>query len=519
VTRSRYDAVVVGGGHNGLIAAGYLARAGWSVLVLERLGSVGGAAVSQQVFPGVDVRLSAYAYLVSLLPDRIVADLGLEVTLADRAVASYTATVRDGRPAGLLVERAEGPATAASFRTLTGSDAEFAGWQRFYRRLATLAEDLAPTLTEPLLAPADLERRLRDPQLWRDLRERPLADVVADHLHDDVVRGVALTDGLIGTFADVHAADGLAGRCFLYHLVGNGTGHWRVPVGGMGAVTGAMAAAARSAGAELVTRATVTALEPGVDGVAVHWEDDDGNVSTVDAGHVVVGAAPTVLAELLGADPGPRPAGAQLKVNMVLARLPGLRTGIDPATAFAGTFHLDESAAQLDAAYAQAAAGRLPDRIPFEVYCHSLTDPSILGEEARAAGLHTLTLFGLHTPAGLFRADPVGTRREAVRRVVAQFDEHLTEPLLDCLARDATGEPCLQAASPLDVEHSLAMPGGHIFHGDLQWPVAATPGEVGTWGVSTAHARIVSSSSGGTVRGGAVSGLGGYAAARSLLDR
>jgi phytoene dehydrogenase-like protein len=519
VTRSRYDAVVVGGGHNGLIAAGYLARAGWSVLVLERLGSVGGAAVSQQVFPGVDVRLSAYAYLVSLLPDRIVADLGLEVTLADRAVASYTATVRDGRPAGLLVERAEGPATAASFRTLTGSDAEFAGWQRFYRRLATLAEDLAPTLTEPLLAPADLERRLRDPQLWRDLRERPLADVVADHLHDDVVRGVALTDGLIGTFADVHAADGLAGRCFLYHLVGNGTGHWRVPVGGMGAVTGAMAAAARSAGAELVTRATVTALEPGVDGVAVHWEDDDGNVSTVDAGHVVVGAAPTVLAELLGADPGPRPAGAQLKVNMVLARLPGLRTGIDPATAFAGTFHLDESAAQLDAAYAQAAAGRLPDRIPFEVYCHSLTDPSILGEEARAAGLHTLTLFGLHTPAGLFRADPVGTRREAVRRVVAQFDEHLTEPLLDCLARDATGEPCLQAASPLDVEHSLAMPGGHIFHGDLQWPVAATPGEVGTWGVSTAHARIVSASSGGTVRGGAVSGLGGYAAARSLLDR
>jgi phytoene dehydrogenase-like protein len=509
--------VVVGGGHNGLVAAAYLARAGRSVLVLERQAQLGGAAVSRQVFEGVDVRLSTYSYLVSLLPDRIVEDLGLEVRLVDRAVASYTAATRDGRSAGLLVERDEGPATATSFRQLTGSDAEFAGWQRFYGRLTTLAEDLAPTFTEPLLAPDELAGRLRDPELWHDLRERPLADVVADHLSDDVVRGIALTDGLIGTFADVHAADGLAGRCFLYHLVGNGTGRWRVPVGGMGAVTGAMAAAARRGGAELVTRATVTVLEPRADGVTVHWTDEDGRTPAVDAGHVVGGAAPTVLAELTGNDPGPGPSGSQLKVNMVLARLPRLRSGADPATAFAGTFHVDESAAQIDAAYAQAAAGQLPDVIPFEVYCHSLTDPSILGPVERATGHHTLTLFGLHTPAELFRDDPVGSRREAVRRVVAQLDAHLEEPLLDCLARDADGEPCLQAASPLDVEASLAMPGGHIFHGDLAWPVAPSPDDVGSWGVATGHPRIVAASSGGTVRGGAVSGLGGYAAARHLL--
>jgi phytoene dehydrogenase-like protein len=516
---ARRDAVVVGGGHNGLVAAAYLARAGWSVLLLERLPVLGGAAVSSRVFDGVDVRLSAYSYLVSLLPDRVVADLGLELTLLDRAVASCTPVHRPGGDVGLVVEREPGPATAASFRALTGDDRELAGWRRLYTRLGTLAQDLAPTLTEPLRTSAELAARVRDRELWEQLRGRPLAELVADHLADDVVRGIALTDGLIGTSADVHAAGGPANRCFLYHLIGNGTGSWRVPVGGMGAVSGAIAGAARRAGAELLTRTTVTAVDPGPDSVTVSWTDDDGGEHAVEASWVVCGAAPAVLDELTGAAPAPRPSGAQLKVNMVLDRLPRLRSGTDPAVAFAGTLHVDESAAQLDAAHRQAAAGLLPDVVPFEVYCHTLTDASILGPAQRAAGRHTLTLFGLHTPAELFREDPVGTREEAVRRVVAQLDAHLAEPLADCLARDREGQPCLSAASPVDLEAALAMPGGHIFHGDLAWPEAPTPEQAGTWGVGTRAPRVVAASSGGTVRGGAVSGLGGFAAAQHLLAR
>ena len=292
--------------------------------------------------------------------------------------------------------------------------------------------------------------------------------MVADHLADDVVRGVALTDGLIGTFADVHAADGLAGRCFLYHLVGNGTGRWRVPVGGMGAVSGAMAAAARRAGAELVTRATVTALDPRADGVTVHWTDDDGRTRPPRPGTSSAAPPRRVLAELTGADPGPRPSGSQLKVNMVLARLPRLRSGADPATAFAGTFHVDEAAAQIDAAYAQAAAGQLPDVIPFEVYCHSLTDPSILGPVERATGHHTLTLFGLHTPAELFRERP---GRDAARGGAPGGRP----------ARRAPRGAAARLPGPRRARASRACRPPHRWTSRRRWPCRAGTSSTATW--------------------------------------
>ncbi|MFI6796349.1 phytoene desaturase family protein [Streptosporangium canum] len=496
--------MIIGGGHNGLVAAAYLARAGRKVLVLERLGHVGGLAVSAQAFPGVDARLSRYSYLVSLLPAKVVADLGIKVELRRRRYASYT----PAGDTGLLVDNGDAGRTAASFARVTGGTAELEAWRRFYAMTADVAERVAPTLLEPLMDRAAM-RDLVGGQAWRELFERPIGEVVDERFADDTVRGVVLTDALIGTFADPCDQGLLANRCLLYHVIGDGTGDWNVPVGGMGAVSGALAGAARAAGAEILTGAEVVAVDPSGE---VTFRDADGE-HTVRGERILANVPPAVLGRLLGAGE-PAPEGAQLKVNMVLSRLPRLRDpDVDPVAAFSGTFHINEGRDQLARAYAEAAAGRIPELPPAEVYCHSLTDPSILGPGLRDAGAQTMTLFGLHMPARLFREDPAGAREAALRATLASVDRVLAEPIEDCLLRAPDGRPCLEAKTPVDLENEAGLPGGHIFHRDLSWPF----GEPGKWGVETAFERILLCGAGAR-RGGGVSGIPGHNAAMALLS-
>ncbi|MET9172342.1 phytoene desaturase family protein [Streptomyces misionensis] len=510
-----YDAVIVGGGHNGLVAAAYLARAGRSVLVLERLGHTGGAAVSSRPFTGMDARLSRYSYLVSLLPPKIVADLGLDFRVRTRTISSYTPVERAGRPTGLLVGGGE-ERTRAAFARLTGGEREHAAWQRFYGMTGRVARRVFPTLTEPLPTRDELRRRVDDETAWRALFEEPIGVAVEEHFEDDLVRGVALTDALIGTFADAHDPSLAQNRCFLYHVIGGGTGAWDVPVGGMGALTDALARAARAAGAVLATGHEAVRIDTGADGVEVAYRTTDGE-GVAAARHVLVGASPRELAALTGEAP-PEPAeGAQLKVNMLLTRLPKLRDpAVDPREAFSGTFHIAEGYGQLAAAHAQAAAGELPAAPPSEIYCHSLTDPTILGPELAAAGYQTLTLFGLHTPARLFAEDNDTARERLLAATLAQLDAHLAEPLADCLATDADGRPCIEAKTPLDLERDLRLPGGNIFHRALSWPYAQE--HTGRWGVETAHPRVLLCGA-GAVRGGGVSGVPGHNAAMAVLER
>jgi phytoene dehydrogenase-like protein len=269
-----------------------------------------------------------------------------------------------------------------------------------------------------------------------------------------------------------------------------------------------------------LTRAEVVAIEPGGASDAGVRYVSGGSMHEVRAGRVLVNAAPSVLAELLGEPPGAEaPEGSQLKVNMLLARLPRLRDDrVDPRTAFAGTLHVNESASQLERAFREAAAGAIPEPLPLEVYCHSLTDGRVLGTELRAAGAHSLTLFALHTPARLFRADPEGARALALAAALRSLDSVLAEPIEDCLLLGPGGRPCIEAWTPVDLEAGLAMPGGHIFHGPLQWPFAEDQAEVGSWGVETEHASVLLCGAGAR-RGGGVSGIPGRNAAMATLAR
>ncbi|MGW5847490.1 phytoene desaturase family protein [Streptomyces sp. NPDC055254] len=514
-----HDAVIVGGGHNGLVAAAYLARAGRSVLVLERLGRTGGAAVSARPFAGVDARLSRYSYLVSLLPAKIVRDLDLRFSVRRRTVSSYTPVERDGRPGGLLVGGGEAR-TRESFARLTGSDREYDSWRAFYGTTARVARKVFPTLTEPLPTRAQLRSRIDDEAAWRMLFEEPLGRAVEREFADDLVRGVVLTDGLIGTFADAHDPSLAQNRCFLYHVIGGGTGDWDVPVGGMGALTDALAASARAAGAQIATGHEALRIDTDGSGPAEVLFRTATGEGRVAARKVLVNASPRALAELLGESPSGAPAeGAQLKINMLLRKLPRLRdTAVDPREAFGGTFHIAEGYAELARAHAEAAAGELPSVPPSEIYCHSLTDPTILAPELVEQGYQTLTLFGLHTPARLFAHDNQQAREVLLTATLAQLDAHLDEPLTDCLAFDAEGRPCIEAKTPLDLERELRLPGGHIFHRDLSWPYADEGDGAGRWGVETAH-RDVLLCGAGAVRGGGVSGIPGHNAAMAALGR
>jgi phytoene dehydrogenase-like protein len=287
----------------------------------------------------------------------------------------------------------------------------------------------------------------------------------------------------------------------------------------MGAVSGALAAAAAGHGAEIITGADVYQLDP--DGEVRYRHD--GREHRVHAEFVLAGVTPAVLAELLD-EPGPDMApGAQVKVNLMLRRLPRLRDEtVTPEQAFGGTFHINETYSQLDTAYIRAAHGVIPDPLPCEIYCHSLTDPTILSDSLRESGAQTLTVFGVHTPHDLVvGGDPDRMRDALTSAVLNSLNSVLAEPIQDVLMEDAAGRLCIEAKTTMDLERTLGMTGGNIFHGGLSWPFVDDDEALDTparrWGVETAHERILLCGS-GSRRGGAVSGIGGHNAAMAVLE-
>ena len=167
--------------------------------------------------------------------------------------------------------------------------------------------------------------------------------------------------------------------------------------------------------------------------------------------------------------------------------------------------------------FRESTAGVIPTKPPGEIYCHTLTDNSILSEELNRRGYHTFTLFGLDLPYRVFEPDNDITRAEVVKRFLAGINQFLEEPIEDCLARDAHGKPCLEAMSAVDLENKIHLPKGNIFHGDLTWPFAEAEEEVGQWGVEPPYPNIFLCGSSAR-RGGAVSGIPGHNAARKVME-
>jgi phytoene dehydrogenase-like protein len=493
-----YDVTIVGGGHNGLVAATYLAKAGKSVVILEANPEIGGATQSVKAFPEYEANLSRYSYLIALLPDQIVNDLNINVECISREVSSYTPY--DDK--GLFVSRIWDQKTENSFLEIDPTGAEGKAWQAFYGEIAEFAQRLAPYMLKPMLTRSELKAAIGMPDVWEYLIEKPIGLEIEKRFKNDVIKGIVLTDALIGTFAS--AFDIQANICFLYHLIGNGTGEWKVPRGGMGALVKELTRVSTELGVEIRTNSKVQSVKS--DATTVIATLSNGEVITSD--YLLSNAAPQVLAKLRGKPEPESRDGSQMKINILLNRLPQLKSGIDPKLAFAGTFHANESFSQFEQVFLNSKNGMMPEKMPIEMYCHTLSDPSILSPELQKAGYQTLTLFGLHTPATLFDADNDAAREMALDSALKSLNEYLVEPIENVIA-------ALEVKTPLDIEEAIALPRGNIFHKDLSFPFRED-GTSESWGVETDDPRIFICGA-GAIRGGGVSGIPGHNAAMAVL--
>jgi phytoene dehydrogenase-like protein len=512
MTQKIYDAIIVGAGHNGLVAACYLGLAGKKVMVVEKNPEPGGASVSQRVFPEFDARLSRYSYLVSLFPRRIAAELGLDLSLLRRSIASYTPKV-GGK--GILLSNDDAALSERNIRHL--GDAEWAGYNEILTKQQTFAERVWDSFLEPLRSIEDWKSEFHQhgaSDVWREFVECPIGEVIEKHVKNDLLRGLLLTDAKIGSNTHAHDPSLLQNRTFIYHITGNRTGEWLVPKGGMGNIAAQLAGRARALGADFLLGSEVRHTEAEKDRVTVSTERD-GVMIELHGRHLLWNATPPAkrAPDASGVDEG-----TAFKINMLLKKLPLLKEeGITPEQAFAGTFHIDEGYSQLANSFQIANGGRIPDPIAGEIYCHTLTDPSILSPELQQAGYHTLTFFGLDLAYSLFEKDNEGAKQTVVERFLAGLNQYLNTPIEQCLATCSDGSLCIEAKSAIDLERELGLPRGNIFHKGLSWFFAESEEEVGQYGVETNQPNVwICGSS--AKRGGAVSGIPGRNAAIAVLS-
>ncbi len=527
VSPSRYDAIVVGAGHNGLVTACYLARAGLRVLVLERRHVVGGACVTEETFPGYKV--STASYVNSLFHTQIVRDLNLErygYEVLPRDPSSFT-PFPDGRS---LMMGPDLEQTRKEIAKFSKRDAErYPQYEAMLERVAALVE---PTLT---MAPPDILRpRLADLRAlltlglsFRRLRDgageaveiltgaaRPILD---RWFESEELKGTLATDAIIGAMA----SPSMPGTAYVlfHHVMGEagGTrGVWAYMRGGMGGITQALAGAARNLGAEIRCEAEVQRIlvrDGRTEGVALANGDE------LHASLVVSNAdANVTFLELLDRNELPEAfvadverinyASASLKINVALEELPSFRAlpGSEPGPQHRGTIHICPDQDYIERAYDDAKYGRPSAQPVIEFQLPSVVDPTVAPE-----GRHLMSMFIQYAPYELRDGSWNDQRDAFADRCFAIVDEYAPNFTSSVIDR--------QVLAPPDLERVFNLTGGNIFQG------AMTPGQLFAFRPVPGYARYRTPIRGlylcgaAAHPGGGVMGTPGLNAAREILGR
>jgi phytoene dehydrogenase-like protein len=459
----RFDAIVIGAGHNGLIAAGYLARAGKRVLVLERRGIVGGATVTEEHFPGY--RLSTCSYVCSLLLPEVVRDLempkyGYDVRPFE---PQYFVPFPDGRA---LMTFLDGRKTREQLSRFSRKDA--GRWDDYWAMWDRIIARVRPLLLRPAPSMAELAERFEGPEGLQDLRTmlmRSVAEVLDDYFESEEVKAAPCTGGVIGTNLGPRSP----GTAYvkLHHLLGNLEGRqgtWGFVRGGMGGIATALAGFCRDRGATILTGAEVAEVEV-EQGAARGVRLADGQRFAADA--ILSNADPqrTFLrlvearhlpADYVAAIAAMKVKGSVVKVLLGLGELPNFTAvpGTTVGPQHTGGITINPSIDYLERAWDDARYGR-PSARPFmDAYIQSATE-----EGLAPPGKHTMSLFVQYAPYDLAVGDWDGRRDEIGRTIIATLAEYA--PNLPGAIEH------MKVLGPPDIEATIGITGGNIFHGEI----------------------------------------------------
>jgi phytoene dehydrogenase-like protein len=503
------DAVVIGAGHNGLVCAAYLARAGLEVVVCERSDRIGGACVTEEIAPGF--RVSTAAHSLSLLQPEIVSELGLDLDVRLRDPHVFL-PLEEG--SGVLLWD-DDRRRAEEIARVSRSDAE--GYPRLVETFEEAARRLRPLCSFP--ATRRQVRRALGRDLFEATVEASIAEVCEEHLDSDVLQGFVASQGVLGSTAGPRTPG--TACIYLHHALGSVTGRagaWGFVRGGMGAVSDGLAASVRAHGGEI-------RLEAEVAGVPLEGGRRAGGVELEATGEVIEAAivcsgadprrtvgfvAPEALAPEFVEDVALLPAeGTVVKVNCGLSGLPRFRGmgggGLEPGPEHLGTILVAPSVAYLEDACGAAAEGRPSPGMYCEAWIQSAHEPGLAPE-----GRHTLSAFAQWAPYELAE----GTWEE--RR------EEIGDLVVGALARFAPGIEDLvehrMVLGPPDLEERFGLSGGHPFHGEMlpDWMWDARP--AGGWHRHRTPLAGLYMCGAGTHPGGGVCGAPGRNAARAVLE-